>query len=89
IEKLKKDRAALDKVLVKKGEEKAELQRDIRAMQERLRKTEEEIDTQQAERTRIDTVIKDAEEAYKKVLDGSKTLLKFLKTKKPGPSPIK
>eukprot|EP00742_Colponemidia_sp_Colp-10_P006114 GILJ01006542.1.p1 GENE.GILJ01006542.1~~GILJ01006542.1.p1 ORF type:complete len:112 (-),score=26.55 GILJ01006542.1:238-573(-) len=79
IEELREKREELNASLVAEEEEKAQIQKDVAILTERLSRVNESLARRTQSRNEFDKTIQETEAAYMKILESTQTLLHVLK----------
>eukprot|EP00727_Mastigamoeba_balamuthi_P009019 m51a1_g474 putative sjoegren syndrome nuclear autoantigen 1 homolog (112) ;mRNA; r:196031-196551 len=79
LEDLRDKVQALNQVILREEEERARVQSEMRALQERLDRSNASLERKYAARSEFERTIKETESAYLKILESSQTLLHVLK----------
>jgi len=79
IEDLREKREQVNKSILKEEREKQAVQKDLKALTDKLHRLNESIAQKTAARNDYDKTIQETEAAYMKILESSQTLLKVLK----------
>lgn len=84
IEKLREDRATLDREIAHHQEDKVKIERDIAILNQRLRDIDEALTTKTAARAEYDKTIRESDLAYNSIVESSKKLVGILRERTGG-----
>jgi len=79
IERLREEREDVNRSLLRSEEERGKLQHELRRIQERLTEINEGSAKEAAYRDELDTMIRESEDAFMKILESSQTLLSVVR----------